>query len=318
MHPARTLLSFITAFTMLLFAIQSFADTLPDHTTEVAENIYSYGNPNMGYFSMFVVTEAGVAVFETVNTTHAEGLLAAIRQITDKPIRKVFHSHNHWDHSGGGKVFQDIGAKTIAHEQAYEWMLHNPHPDMALPSKTWKGTRKNMRMGSTKIELHFLGMNHGLGMTVFVLPEQRIAYIADLVTPNRVLFAFAPDFNIRAFEASLKKIETLDFDYAVYSHSHASPFESKSWVTTTYELVDDIRNAIYAEFANGTPFGQIPNVIELPQYSSLAMYNEWLSLNAWRIMIDDVVGPYPWTPYEESKGKGKRKHRHQHEHSHHH
>jgi len=304
---------FSSVLLAMLITAQVSADSLPEYTTEVADNVYSYGNPQMGYFSMFVVTKEGVAVFETVNSNHSQGMLAAIQQITDKPIRKVFHSHNHWDHSAGGKVFQDVGAKTIAHHQAYEWMVKNPHPDMAVPSKFWKGSKKRIKMGDTKIELHFLGMNHGLGMTVFVLPEKRIAYIADLVTPNRVLFTIVPDFNIKPFVASLKKIETLDFDYAVYSHSHASSFEPKSWVTTTHEFISDIRSAIYAEFEKGTPFGMIPNVIDLPDYSGLAMYNEWLHMNVWRIMLDDVMGPFPWTPVKGYKMKNSH-----HKHGHHH
>jgi len=298
-----------------LISTQVFAIDLPEYTTKVGDNVYSYGNPNMGYFSMFVVTKRGVAVFETVNTQHSQSMLAAIQEITDKPIRKVFHSHNHWDHSAGGKVFQDVGAKTIAHHQAYEWMVNNPHPDMSVPSKFWKGSRKNIKMGGTKIELHYLGMNHGLGMTVFVLPKERIAYIADLVTPNRVLFTIVPDFNIKPFVTTLKKIEKLNFDNAVYSHSHASPFEPKSWVTTTHEYVADIRNAIFEEFGNGTPFGQIPTTIDLPKYNGLAMYDEWLSMNVWRIMLDDVMGPFPWTPpqkYNRKKSLHKYGHHHYH------
>jgi len=301
-----------TLFSILL-TFQVSASALPEYTTEVADNIYSYGNPNMGYFSMFVVTKKGVAVFETVNTKHSKGMLEAIQKITDKPIRKVFHSHNHWDHSSGGKVFQDIGAKTIAHQQAYEWMVNNPNPDMSVPSKFWKGTRKDIKMGDTTIELHFLGMNHGLGMTVFVLPKERIAYIADLVTPNRVLFTIVPDFNIKPFEATLKKIESLDFDKAVYSHSHASPFEEKSWVTTTHEYISDIRSAIFAEFGKGTPFGQIPTTIDLPKYNGLAMYNEWLSMNVWRIMLDEAMGPFPWIPPHKFNAKNAH-----HKHGHHH
>ena len=42
------------------------------------------------------------------------------------------------------------------------------------------------------MELNYFGMNHGLGMTVFLLPEEKVAYIADIVTPNRVLFASFP------------------------------------------------------------------------------------------------------------------------------
>lgn len=82
-------------------------------TTEVADNIYTFTTDGE-YISMFVVTKAGVMVFETVNTSHATAMLAEIRKITDKPIKYAFHSHNHWDHSSGGQIFLDEGAATIA------------------------------------------------------------------------------------------------------------------------------------------------------------------------------------------------------------
>lgn len=81
------------------------AQDLSSHTTKVSDGVYSFGDPALGYFSMFVVTDDGVIVVEPVNTAHAKATLSAIREVTDKPIRFLLHSHNHWDHSDGGKVF---------------------------------------------------------------------------------------------------------------------------------------------------------------------------------------------------------------------
>ena len=61
---------------------------------------------------MFVVTTDGVIAIEPVNAKHAEGMVAAIKSVTDQPIRYLLHSHNHWDHSAGGKAFRDAGAKS--------------------------------------------------------------------------------------------------------------------------------------------------------------------------------------------------------------
>ena len=189
------------------------AQALPDHTAQIAEGVYSYG-PGDEYFSMFVVTGEGVIVFESVNSEHSTGLLQAIRAVTDQPVKFMLHSHNHWDHASGGQVFKDAGAATLAHVEAYEWMKDNTGRDMAVPDESWSGTRKDLTLGGTTVELHYLGMNHGLGMTVFRLQEQRVAYIADLVTPKRVMFSIVPDFNIREWERSLEEILQLDFDKA--------------------------------------------------------------------------------------------------------
>ena len=108
-------------------------------------------------------------------------------------------------------IFREAGATIIAHEEAIAWMEGNPHPDLALPDESWSGDKSEITLGGTTLELHYLGMNHGLGMTVFLLPEEKIAYIADLVTPNRVLFAIVPDFNIKEWLRSLDELAQLDF-----------------------------------------------------------------------------------------------------------
>ncbi len=79
---------------------------------EAADGVYKY-SPGNGYASMFVVTDEGVIAIEPVNTKHAKGLLNAIQDVTDKPVRFLLHSHNHWDHSNGGQVFRDAGAKIV-------------------------------------------------------------------------------------------------------------------------------------------------------------------------------------------------------------
>lgn len=268
---------------------------------KAAEGVYKYG-PGHGVNSMFVVTDEGVAVFDSSNTQHATGMLAAIRTITDQPIRYVFQSHNHWDHAGGAKVFKDVGATIMAHEEAADWMKGNPHPDLTLPDAVWSGMRKNVVLGNKTIELHYLGMGHGMGMTAFLLPEDKVAYVADLITPNRVMFTIVPDFNIKEWVRSLKVIESLDFDKAIFSHSHAdAPFGSKQDSVLTREFIADLQAAVVAEFQKGTPFEAIPNKIELKKYAHWYGYEQWLHMNALRVMLDMWMGPFPWRPAHDHK-----------------
>ena len=236
--------------TALFLLVADSAVSQNAYTVEVADNVYSYGNPAMAYFSMFVVTDNGVMAIEPVNTSHSQGLLQAIQSVTDQPIRYLLHSHNHWDHSAWGQVFKDAGATIIAHVEAYEWMRANPHPDMALPDESWGGPRSDIVLGGTTLELHYFGMSHGLGMTVFLLPEEKIVYIADIVTPQRLLFTIVPDFNIKEWERALRQIEMMDFDKAIFSHNNNStPLQggTKQDVTETLQFIRDLRAAIHTE-----------------------------------------------------------------------
>lgn len=265
-------------------------------TTEVANGIYSYA-PGSGYISMFVVTGEGVIAIEPVNPRHATGLLEAIRRVTDQPVRYLLHSHNHWDHSGGGQVFRDAGATIVAHEDAAEWMAANPHPAMVTPDERWSGERHDIVLGDATVELHHLGLSHGLGMTAFRVADQRVVYVADLVTPNRVLFAIVPDFNMEEWKRALSEIEALDFDVAVFSHNNSGGTTgTKADVTATREYIVDLQSAVAAEYAKGTPMMQIPQAVRLPKYENWVMYEEWLPLNVWRFMLEPHMGPYPWRP----------------------
>jgi glyoxylase-like metal-dependent hydrolase (beta-lactamase superfamily II) len=269
-------------------------------THEIAPGVYSFDSGG-GYHSMFVVTNSGVAAFETVNSKHAGAMLKAIRGVTDQPIKYALHTHNHWDYSSGGRVMQDAGAKTVMHAKGAEWLAANLGRDTSTIDIVWDGARRDIPLGHITIQSHYLGLNHGLGMTVFVIPELRVAYIGDLVTPNRVMFSIVPDFNIREWERSLKEIEALDFDIAVCSHNDL-PAEkvrngcTKTHVTEEREFIGDLRKAIFAEFKKGTPPSQIPAAVKLPKYAHWNHYEDWLPLNAQRLLLDLWMGPYPWVP----------------------
>ena len=268
-------------------------------TREIAPGVYSFQFQRFN--SMFVVTDDGVAVFETKNSQHASAMLDAIRSISDQPVTFAFHSHNHWDHIGGAAVMQETGTQTVMHALAAEWLAANPGRDTSTPDVVWDGSRHDVNIGDITVQLHYLGLNHGLGMTVFVIPERRVAYIADLVTPNRVMFSIVPDFNIKEWERSLGEILELDFDIAVCSHNSLPADEVMNGCTKTHvaeerSYIQDLRNAILSEIEKGTPPFQIPSAIKLPKYAHWQQYNEWLALNAQRVMLDLWMGPYPWIP----------------------
>lgn len=270
------------------------------YTKEIAPGVFSFGGGN-GYHSMFLVTDEGVVVFETVNSAHGEMMIEAIRGVSNQPIRYALHTHNHWDHASGGAVFQAAGAETVMHALAAEYIEANPGQDTSPPDIIWEGDRHDISIGGVTVEHHYLGLNHGLGMTVFVVPEKRVAYIGDLVTPNRIGFNIMPDFNIGEWERTLGEILELKFDVAVCSHTGLSAEEAPNGCTKVHveeerQFIGDLRGAIFAEFQNGTPADQIPGTVELPQYAEWSGYDEWLEMNAWRVMLDIWMGPYPWIP----------------------
>ena len=72
----------------------------------IEEGIYSF-SLNGAWISMFIITSDGVMVIDPMNVEHSKAMLQEIRKFTDLPIRYLFYSHNHYDHTKGGKVWPD-------------------------------------------------------------------------------------------------------------------------------------------------------------------------------------------------------------------
>jgi len=222
-------------------------------------------------------------------------MLAEIRNITQAPIRYLFLSHNHYDHIKGAQVFRDEGASVISHIEAYEYMEANPTKDVILPDQTWSGDRRDFSLGGVTMELHYLGLSHGLGMTSFLLQPQKVGYIADNSVPNGLPFVFLPDYNIKGLENTLRTYMSYDVEQIIFSHSNfEDPLTpgTKDNLQFWLDYIKELRDEVRTEISNGGNAFALN--IELPKYENLPFYKEWLPLNALMIAMNEFLGPLGW------------------------
>ncbi|WP_224996586.1 MBL fold metallo-hydrolase [Cesiribacter sp. SM1] len=252
-------------------------------TIKAQEDLYFVGDRT---FSCFYITDAGVIVIDPLDSAHAAATMSAIRQLTDKPVRYVFYSHNHWDHISGGKIFKDQGAKFISHEEAKKEI--SPNPAVIMPDSTWRGNKALFKTGGKSLELYYFGRNHGNGMTVFRFPEYNAVFIIDLVVPDRVLYAYLPDASPKDWVEDLKKIQALPFNTVYMAHERA--IGNRNDVTLVQNYFDALYAAVEKELSSNTPFFEIPQRVKLPQYQHLKNYDEWLHMNVWRILMEKSIG----------------------------
>jgi glyoxylase-like metal-dependent hydrolase (beta-lactamase superfamily II) len=89
-------------------------DAVQIEAQEVAEGVYMLTGQggNLG----LSVGEDGVFLIDDQFAPLTDKILAAIRAITPEPVRFVFNTHWHGDHTGGNENLGEAGALLVAHE----------------------------------------------------------------------------------------------------------------------------------------------------------------------------------------------------------
>lgn len=168
---------------------------------------------NQGFMSNagFVVTNAGVVVFDTLGTpVLAKILVAEIKKITSQPIKQVIISHYHADHIYGMQVFKALGAEIWAHVDGQDYIgsdeaiqrleqrreVLKPWVDestVVLAADKWLDGDTSFEMGGIHFELRHVGPAHSLEDLAMYVQEDRVLYSGDLVFKGRVPFVGSAD-----------------------------------------------------------------------------------------------------------------------------
>jgi cyclase len=112
--------------------------------------------------SVFIINEDDVIVVDTTLTPGtAKELLAALRRLTNKPVKYVINTHWHDDHIMGNQVFRDAfpGAEFIAHAQTREYLPTTglSNRKQAISEQGYPGFIKSLRSQLEKNESLFGG-----------------------------------------------------------------------------------------------------------------------------------------------------------------
>jgi cyclase len=126
--------------------------------------------------SVFIINDDDVIVVDTTLTPgSARGLLAALRKLTDKPVRYVINTHWHDDHIMGNQVFSEAfpQADFIAHANTREYLPTTglSNRKQAMSERGYAGFIKYLRGRLEKNESVFGGPMDA---------EERATYASDI------------------------------------------------------------------------------------------------------------------------------------------
>ena len=195
------------------------------------------------YNSMFVVTNDGVVVVDAP-PSYADQLPAAIREVTDKPVKYFVYSHHHNDHTGGSAVFGDDVIR-VGHELTAQELRRKGDPNRPVPTVTFSDSY-TLKLGNQQVELRYPGLQHSPGNIFIYLPTQKVLMLVDVLYPGSVPFKdFAVAASVSGYFHAFDQAREYDFEYFQGGHV-GRPGTRRDFEDAYGYIVDVQANAVKA------------------------------------------------------------------------
>jgi cyclase len=180
--------------------------------TKVAGTVYMLegAGGNIG----ISVGEDGIVVVDDQFAPLADKIQAALKGITDKPVRFVINTHWHYDHTGGNAYFQKQGP-IIAQENVRERLKSGgdaagtkipPAPKEALPIITFND-RATVHLNGEDIRTIHFPQGHTDGDAVVFFSQSNVVHMGDdFVTYGFPFIDLQSGGGVRGMVAAVEKV----------------------------------------------------------------------------------------------------------------
>jgi glyoxylase-like metal-dependent hydrolase (beta-lactamase superfamily II) len=132
----------------------------------------------------------GVLVVDTQFAPLAPKILAAIRKLSDKPIRIIINTHVHGDHTGGNEPLaktSQLPVRIMAHENVLKRMTAPNLPSVSeasLPLSEYFTPTRDFFFNGEAIVLHHVPAAHTDGDSLVFFRGSDVVITGDLFTPG--------------------------------------------------------------------------------------------------------------------------------------
>jgi cyclase len=168
-------------------------------------------------------TPEGLIVVDTKNFGEANytALTDVIKTVSQAPVRYVFVTHHHQDHSGNIGPFQNAGAEVIVHEGLNKALdTYAPAQGTPAKSKVTYSTNRVVKVGNASAEGRFFGRAHTSGDTWVYFPDLRVVSTGDSFVAAAPNADFPFGGSVVEWVKTLDQVLKWDFDMAIPGHGN--------------------------------------------------------------------------------------------------
>jgi len=288
-------------------AIGATAQAAELKVQHVADNVYAIVGPyeqrnatnyaNNATFG-FVVTNDGVLLVDPGGSYKGAAQVdAAIKTITDKPVKIVINSGGQDHRWLGNGYFKERGARIIASEAAVEdhkartndhfFMLTNlmgkdalAGTDAVYATETF-ANELDLDFGGYRFEIRHVGSAHTLGDAFVWMPGTGVMFTGDIVYVGRML-GIGPAGDTMSWLETFEAMASYDPKHIVPGHGPATNL--KRATQETYDYLVYLRTMIGRIIENGGLIAEGVNV-DQSMFKDLAVFDQISKRNAQAVFM---------------------------------
>jgi cyclase len=242
------------------------------------------------------VGEDGIVMVDTDYSPVAARIKAALAGLSTRPIRFIFNTHWHHDHTDGNEVFQQL-APIIAHDNLRKRLASGgsvigrtmkPASEGALPTITFSDTASVHLNGEDIVAIHYPNA-HTDGDSIVYFTQSNVIHLGDeFVTYGFPFVDLENGGSVKGMIAALKRV-TERFPADVKVIPGHGPVSTLDDVKKLVQMMEET-TAIVAE---GMKKGR--TVEQLKQEKVLGAYSKWsgefITTDKWiEIVFNDLKG----------------------------
>jgi glyoxylase-like metal-dependent hydrolase (beta-lactamase superfamily II) len=249
------------------------------------------------------VGEDGIVIVDDQFAPLAPKIKAALKEITDKPIKFVLNTHFHGDHTGGNAQF-GAEAPIIAHDNVRKRLeeggkvLGNatpPAPKEALPVITFND-RASVHLNGEDIRAIHVPNGHTDGDSVIFFPKSNVVHMGDDFVTYGFPFVDAQNGgSVSGLIAGVEKVLTMIPDDAKIIPGHG-PLSSPADVRKFLNMLKETRGLVAQAARDGKTPAQMKSDHLLSKYDEFG--KGFIKTDAWvDLLYADVQNNTGALPY---------------------
>ena len=168
-----------------------------------------------------LTTPQGVVLVDDKFDRNVPEILARVKEVTAQPVKYIFNTHHHGDHSGGN-VQLGKTAQLISQENARDRMA--AADEASAPSLSFSD-QQTLYLGGAQVRAIHFGRSHTNGDAVIYFPRLRVIHTGDMFVRGAPFIDYSSGGSALEWDDTLHEVLQLEFDTVIPGHGEVATRE---------------------------------------------------------------------------------------------